>query len=388
MHQDHKAGEKVFVDYCGDPLSMIDPATGVATDAYLFVAVLGASGYTYAEATLNEQLPAWIDCHVHAFDFFQGVPRIVVPDQTRTAVQKPCRYDPALNVTYREMAVHFGTCIIPARPRRPRDKAKAEQGVLLVERWIIAALRNRSLVGIEAVNEAIDELLEKLNNRPLRRLKVSRRELFEEIDRPVLNPLPQRPYEFSQGKVKVRVNIDYHVEYEKHRYSVPYRYVHKEVDIRATAKTIEVFFNHNRIASHARSYQKHGFTTATDHMPRSHREHAEWTPSRLIRWAKKIGPATAELVETIMNERRHPQQGFRACLGIIRLGKTYSAERLEKACRRALRCGTHTYPSVHSILKNNLEDKPLPTKGAKPLPRHKNVRGSDYYSEEEDVHDN
>jgi transposase len=380
MRQEHKAGEKVFVDYCGDPIAMIDPASGETTEAQLFVAVLGASGYTYAEATLTQQLPEWIGCHVHAFDFFQGVPAIVVPDQTRTAVRKPCYYDPALNVTYREMAAHFGTCVIPARPRRPKDKAKAEQGVLLAERWIIATLRNRSLVGIDAVNEAIEELLTKLNHRPMRRLKVSRKELFEEIDRPALNPLPQKQYEFSQWKIKARVNLDYHVEYETHRYSVPYRYTHKEVDIRATARTIEVFLNHNRIASHARSYRRFGYTTAKEHMPRSHREHAEWTPSRIVKWAAKIGPATAELVETIMKERPHPEQGFRACLGIIRLEKRFSGERLEKACLRALRCRTHSYRSVESILKNNLEDKPLPTRTAKALPRHKNVRGSQYYT--------
>jgi transposase len=380
MRQDHKAGEKLFVDYCGDPISMIDPATGDAIDAQLFIAVLGASGFTYAEATRTQQLPDWIDCHVHAFEYFGGVPAIVVPDQTRTAVKKPCWYDPALNVTYQEMAAHFGICVIPARPRRPKDKAKVEQGVLSAERWIIAALRDRSLVGIQMVNEAIWELLKGLNDRPFRKLEATRQELFLDIDRPALNPLPQRRYEFAQWKLGVRVNMDYHVEFEKHYYSVPYRYARKEVDVRATAKIVEIFLNHNRIASHPRSFKPHRHTTSKDHMPHSHREHLEWTPSRIVTWAKKIGPSTAQLVETIMNERPHPEQGFRACLGIIRLEKRFSGERLEKACLRALRCRTHSYRSVESILKNNLEDKPLPQRAAKALPPHGNVRGNQYYA--------
>ena len=383
MRQEHKAGDKLFVDYAGDGIPMIDEVTGEATQAALFVACLGASNYIYAEATRTQQLPDWIGSHVHAFEYLGGVPAVLVPDQTRTAVRHPCRYDPGIQATYEDMARHFGICIIPARPRRPKDKAKVEQSVLIAERWILAALRHRHLVGLLTVNQAIRDLLPVLNDRPLRKLKTSRRQLFEEIDRPCLKALPERAYEYSQWKIGARVNLDYHVEFDKHYYSVLYRYVHREVDIRATASTIEIFLNHSRIASHLRSYQPFKYTTVAEHMPKAHRAHLEWTPMRIVNWAKKIGPSTALLVEQILRERPHPEQGYRACLGIIRLEKPFSKERLEQACLRALRCQTHSYRSVQSILKNKLEERPLPERSAQALPRHENVRGSQYYLMEE-----
>lgn len=380
MHQEHKAGEKLFVDYSGDGIPMLDVATGQPAEAQLFVAVLGASSYTYAEATPTQTIPDWIVSHVHALEFFGGVPRLIVPDQTRTGVKTSCRYDPELTPAYADMAKHFDTCVMPARPRRPKDKAKVERGVLLAQRWIIARLRHRVLVGIDAVNAAVSDLLKSLNTRPMRRLGKSRRELFEELDKPCLKPLPVQRYEFSEWKIGARVNVDYHVEFQNHFYSVPYNHRGREVDIRATATMVEILLNHGRIASHRRSHKRFGYTTVFDHMPRSHQKHLEWTPSRIIDWGKKIGSAAAELLERIMNERPHPEQGYRACLGIIRLEKRYGRERVEKACARALRCQRCTYRSVESILKNNLEDKSLPDRTAKSLPSHENVRGSRYYA--------
>ncbi len=380
MRQKHRGGEKLFVDYSGDGIPWVDPVTRKPQEAELFVAVLGASNYTYAEATGTQQLPDWLACHVHAFEFLGGVPEVVVPDQPRTSVSRPCRYDPDLNPAYGELARHYGTCVIPARPRRPRDKAKVEVGVLIAQRWIIAVLRNRTFYSIAEINVAIHELLEKLNRRPMRRLKRSRRELFEELDEPKLQPLADSRFEYSEWKIGARVNLDYHVEFERSFYSVPYQYARKQVDVRATARAVEILHQHKRIASHARLHKKFSYSTEKEHMPRSHREHLEWTPSRIIQWAQKVGPSTAQLLERIMEERPHPEQGYRACLGILRLSKTYGEERLEKASKRALPFRFHSYGSVESILKNGLEDQPLPEVSSKSLPLHENLRGSHYYN--------
>ena len=380
MRQTHRGGEKLFVDYSGDGIPWVDPVSGKPQEAQVFVAVLGASNYTYAQATSTQQLPDWLACHVHAFEFLGGVPEVVVPDQPRTSVKRPCRYDPDLNPAYGELARHYGTCVIPARPRRPRDKAKVEVGVLIAQRWIIAALRNRTFYSIAEINVAIHELLEKLNHRLMRKLKRSRRELFKELDQPNLQPLADSRFEYAEWKIGARVNLDYHVEFEKSLYSVPYQYAHKQVDVRATAKAIEVFHQQRRIASHARSYKKFSYSTEKEHMPRSHRAHLEWTPSRILNWAEKVGPSTAQLLERIMAERPHPEQGYRACLGILRLSKTYGEERVEKASKRALPFRFHSYGSVESILKKGLDDQPLPEVSSESLPVHENVRGSHYYN--------
>ena len=304
----------------------------------------------------------------------------MVPDQPRTSVNRPCRYDPDLNPVYGELARHYGTCVIPARPRKPRDKAKVEVGVQIAQRWIIAALRDRTFYSIAEIKGAIREKLEKLNAKPMRKLKRSRTELFEELDKPNLQPLPEKRYEYSEWKVAVRVNLDYHVEFNKSYYSVHYHHAQKQVDVRATARTIEIFLEHKRIATHARSYKKYPYSTLKEHMPRSHQAHLEWPPSRIIKWAQKVGASTAQLLERIMDERAHPEQGYRACLGILRLSKAYGEERLEKACRRALGCRSHSYRSVESILKNDLEDQPLPAASSRSLPFHENLRGSHYYN--------
>ncbi len=379
MRQEHRAGEKLFVDYAGDGIPWLNQITGEVHTAWLFVAVLGASNHTFALATATQQLPDWIEGHVKALEFIGGVPLIVVPDQPRVAVKQPCRYEPETNLTYRDFASHYDVTIIPARPGKPRDKAKAEVGVLLVERWIIAALRNRTFFSLKEINEAIALLLEKLNSRPMRKLRRSRKELFLELDRPALRPLPPTRYEYADWKI-ARVNLDYHVEYEKNYYSVPFQLAHEEVVVRAATKAVEFFFRTKRVASHALLPPRaHKYSTLLEHMPRAHREHAEWSPSRLIDWGKKVGPSTAQLIERILQERPHPEQGYRACLGILRLGKRFSEERLEKACARALGCRAYSYRAVESMLKNKLEAQPLPSVTAKALPVHENIRGGEYY---------
>lgn len=379
MRQTHLAGDKLFVDFSGDGIEIVDPRTGDREVAKLFVAVLGASNYTYVEPVLREDLPTWIGCHVRAFDFFGGVPKAVVPDNLKAGVTRPCFYDPEINPTYANLADHYGVTVLPARPYKPKDKAKAEQGVLLAERWIIAALRNRTFYSLGELIEAIWPLVDRLNERVMRKLKVSRRQLFESVDRPALGPLPSVPYEYADFK-HVRANIDYHVEYEHHYYSVPYRLRGAVLELRATTTTVEVLHNGTRVAGHARSSKKHAYTTNPDHMPRAHRAHAEWTPSRLISWARAIGPRTAELVEELIRQRPHPEHGYRACLGVFRLNKRYSDERIEKACARALFHRAVSYRSVEAILKNNLDQQETaPSPVQEPLPLHENIRGPRYY---------
>jgi transposase len=379
MRQEHKAGEKLFVDYAGQTVPVLDPRQGNAREAQIFVAVLGASNYTYAEATWTQTLPDWIKVHIHAFEFFRAVPEILVPDNTRSGVSHACRYDPDLNPTYQELASFYGAAIIPARPRKPRDKAKVEAGVLVVERWILARLRDLTFFSLMELNAAIRTLLDRLNTRPFRKLPGSRRELFETVDRPAMRSLPPTRYQYAEW-LKARVNIDYHIEVDKHYYSVPYQLVSKQVDVRLTASTMECLYRNKRVASHQRSYRKGGYTTCKEHMPTAHREYLDWTPERLVGWAQKTGTSAAALVETILASRPHPQQGFRACLGIMRLGNEYGEERLENACRRALFINARSYRSVKSILKNGLDKEPLP---ASPVPsdpiEHANIRGPAYY---------
>ncbi|MFQ6003956.1 MAG: IS21 family transposase [Woeseia sp.] len=379
MRQDHRAGEKLFVDYAGQTVPLIDRATGEVQDTQIFVAVLGASNYTYAEATLTQSLPDWIGSHVRAFRYFGSVPAIIVPDNVKSGVHLAHRYEPELNATYAEMGRHYGVAVIPTRSAKPRDKAKAEVAVQIVERWILAPLRNRTFFSLAELNAAIAELLEVLNSRPFKKLPGTRRSLFEMLDRPAMQPLPSAPYEYAEWK-KVRVNIDYHVAIDKHYYSVPYQLVKQQLEARITANTVELFNKGKRIASHRRSTRPGAHTTVNAHMPKAHREYAEWTPQRLVRWARETGPATAKLVATILASRPHPQHGFRACLGIMRLGKRYTAKRLEAASRRALAIGACSYKSIESILKNGLDKKPLPaTTIESPAIEHDNLRGPDYY---------
>jgi transposase len=380
MRQRHRAGEKLFIDYAGQTVPVVDRQTGEVRQAEIFVAVLGASNYTYSEATWSQSLPDWISSHVRALSYLGGAPEVLVPDNLKSGVTSPHLYEPDLNPTYQEMARHYGVAVVPARSGRPKDKAKAEQGVLLAERWILARLRNRTFFSLAELNQEIARLLMELNERSFQKLPGCRRSLFEELDRPALGPLPAAPYEYAEWK-KVRVHIDYHVQVARHYYSVPYQLVGMECEARATATTVEVFHRGRRVASHVRSSRKGGFTTVTEHMPAQHREHAQWTPERLVRWARETGDAVAAVAQRILESRPHPQQGFRSCLGVMRLSKRYGDERLQAACRRALATGTCSYKSIESILKNGLDQKPLP-QAAKPAPaiEHENIRGADYYA--------
>jgi transposase len=346
MRQVHRAGEKCFIDFSGDGIDVADPLTGECRTAKLFVAVLGASSLTYVEPVFNEDLPTWIGCHVRAFEYFAGTSAIWVPDNPKVGVTRADRYDPDLNPTYADLARHYGAVVIPARPRKPRDKAKVEAAVLLAERWILAVLRNRTFYSLDELREAVRGLVEKLNDRPMRRLKKSRRQLFEEMERTALMPLPTHAYELAFW-AKPRVAIDYHVQYEDHFYSVPYQLLGEQLELRATETTVEIFRRGRRITSHLRSYVKGGYTTKNEHMPRGHRDYAEWNPQWLIAWAKKVGPQTAALVEGIMAAKKHPEHGFKRCLGIMRLRKSYTDDRIERACgtrasvnRRASRTST------------------------------------------------
>lgn len=379
MRQTHRAGEKLFVDYAGQTVGVIDRATGEVRAAQIFVAVLGASSYTYAEATWTQTLPDWIGAHVRAFDYIGGTTEVLVPDNLRSGVSRACRYEPDLNPTYAELAHHYGVAVLPARVRKPRDKAKAESGVQLVERWILAALRHRTFFSLAEVNAAIAELLERLNDKPFKKLPGSRRSAFAQIDQPALRPLPAVPYVYATWK-KVRVHIDYHVELDGHYYSVPYALVKQQLDARLTERTVELFHKGQRVASHVRSTAKGRHTTVPEHMPKAHREYAEWTPQRLVRWAEQTGPATAGVIGQILATRVHPQQGFRSCLGILRLAERYGSERLEAACRRALRLGACRYKSLASILERGLDRQPLPEQTELTLPvAHDHVRGPGYY---------
>ena len=381
MRQVHKAGEKMFVDYAGQTLPIVDRSTGEIRDAQLFVAALGASSQTFAEVTWTQGLPDWIGSHVRAFSFYGGVAEIIVPDNLRSGVSKPCRYEPDLNPTYQEMATHFGCAVIPARVRKPKDKAKVEAAVLVAERFILARLRNRTFFSLTEANAEIRILVEQLNRRPFKKLLGCRQELFETLERPALRPLPTLPYQFAEWSY-ARVNIDYHAEVDHHYYSVPYVLIKQQLDVRLTATTVEFLHKGQRVASHLRSLQRYGHSTQNEHMPKSHREYAEWTPQRLVIWAAKTGPHTAALAETILASRVHPQQGFRSVMGLMRLAKTYTPERLEAACQRALATGACRFKSVASILKTGLDRQPLPetvTPQLSLLPEHDNIRGAGYY---------
>ncbi len=384
MRQTHRAGEKLFVDYCGPTVPVIDPTTGEVREANIFVAVLGASSYTYAEATWTQGLADWVNAHARAFEFLGGCPMMVVPDNLRSAVSKACRYEPDLNPTYQQMAAYFQVAVLPARPYRPRDKAKAEVAVQVVERWILARLRHQSFFSLAELNAAIGALLEDLNSRPFKKLPGSRRSVFEALDKPALKPLPVNRYVYTEVR-KARVHIDYHVELDGHYYSVPHPLVKAEVEVHTSAATVSFFHRGTQVASHARSWLKGQHSTLPEHMPKSHRKHAEWTPGRFLDWAADIGPATTGVVKHLLTDRPHPEHGYRSCLGLLNLAKKYGRQRLEAACKRALAIGSPTRKSVLSILDQGLDRVAL-TPRSEPDQRtldlteeHSNVRGPDYY---------
>jgi transposase len=379
LRQTHAPGDKLFVDYAGPTVPITDPITGEVRQAAIFVAVLGASNFTYCEATWSQSLPDWIGSHVRALERLGGVPALLVPDNLKSGVTRACLYDPELNPTYRDLATPYGTAVLPARPYRPKDKAKVEGGVLLVERWVLARLRHQRFFSLSDLNRHIAELMIALNSRPFKKLPGCRQSAFVELDAPALRPLPVTRYEFAEWKV-LRVGIDYHVELIGHYYSVPYRFAREQVDSRLTATPVELFHRGTRIASHVRNDARGRHTTIDAHMTPAHQAVQGWNAPRLLEWAGRIGPHVKAVVESILHQRRHPQQGYRACLGILRLGKTFGEDRLEAACERAIAIDALSYSSLKSILKNGLDKKPVnaPAQTCLPL-EHANVRGPDYY---------
>ncbi len=382
MRQKHLAGEKLFVDYCGPTIDIIDPDTGEIKSAAIFVAVLGASNYTYAEATWDQTLPNFIASHVRTFEFLGGVPLLLVPDNLKAAVTKACRYEPKINATYEDLAQYYGTAVLPARPYKPKDKAKVENAVLVVERWILAKLRHQTFVGLAELNQAIKKLLHELNHRPFKQLPGTRASQFAAIDKPALNPLPKSAYTFATFK-EARVHLDYHVQVADHYYSVPHALIKTLLTVRITQATVECFYQGERIASHRRSYRKGGYTTLTEHMPRGHQQYADRSPARFLRWATDIGPYTQQIVEALLNQLVHPEQNYRACLGLLNATKPYGKHRLEAACQLAITIGSPKRYSVLSILKRGLDKQPLmtATKTARIL-QHENIRGAKHYEQQ------
>jgi transposase len=369
------------VDFSGNKPHLVDRRTGELIPVELFVGVLGASSYTYAVATRSQRLQDWVRVHIGMAEYFSGSSEIWVPDNLKSGVTKPCSYEPVLNRSYQELAEHYGAVVIPARSGKAKDKAKVEVGVQVAQRWILATLRNRTFFELAELNEAIRQQLEVLNDRPMKHLGVSRRELFERLDRPVLKPLPSRPYELAEWK-RCGVNIDYHIDVERNYYSVPYQLVGEKVEARFTSTTVEVYFKNRRVASHQRLWGRGRHQTLSQHMPHSHREHAKWTPSRLIRWAERSGPSTGKLVSEILVRRSHPEQGYRACLGIMRLGRKHGLQRLEAACSRALFLRSYRYLTVKNILSSGQDRLPLEENlpSLPPTPDHDNIRGAEYYA--------
>jgi transposase len=380
--QTHHGGEKIFVDFC-DGIKLIDVDSGELVKTQLFVGALGASSYTFATATLSQELPVWLDCHVLMYEYYGGVSALTICDNLRSGVTRPDRYEAQVNATYRDFATHYGTCVFPTRIKKPRDKGKVEAAVLVAQRWILAALRHRQFYHLDELNAAISELLTGLNNRLMRHVKQSRRELYERLDVPALKPLPSRRYEYAEHK-QVRANIDYHIEFDERYYSVPYTLVGETLWCRATWRTVELFHKGKRITSHVRSRDKYGYSTHPEHRPASHRAHLQWTPSRLIDWGKQIGPHTAAVVEHVLRSKPHPEQGYRSALGLLRLSSRYGVPRLERACERSIAIGSACYRTVKTILIRHMDSAELPEQGQ---PTHSaaalgssNVRGGGYYN--------
>jgi transposase len=380
MRQVHIAGDKMFVDYSGKKPHYVEPTTGEVVEVELFIAVLGASSYTYAEATRTQALADFTASNARAFTFFGGVTKAVVPDQLKSAVTIANRYEPGVQRTFAELGRHYGMTVLPARPRSPRDKAKVEVAVQVAQRWILARMRNEKFASLGALNARIAELCAELNRRMMRHYKASRLELFERLDKPALRALPEEPFVHAEWE-QARLNIDYHAKVGEHFYSAPFTLVHEQLWARSTASTVELFHRGARVASHLRSNVPGRHTTDPRHMPAAHQKHAEWTPTRILGWASTVGPMTAKLAEAILAERRHPEHGYRSCLGLFRLAKRYGHARVEAACARALVAGARSYRHVDSILKHGLDRVPAldveRPEGARV--EHENVRGSDYY---------
>lgn len=381
MRQIHRAGEKLFVDYCGPTMAVVNPDTGEIRNAQVFVAVLGASSYTFACASWSQKQEDWLAAHVKAMDYFGGAPQIIVPDNLKSAVSKTHRYKPTITASYQQLAAHYQSVIIPARPYKPKDKAKAEVAVQIVERWIMARLRHHTFFTLASLNQAIAALLVDLNERPFKKLPGCRRSQFEQLDKPALRPLPAQPYQYAEIR-QARVHIDYHVEYDKHYYSVPHHLVKQAIEVQASASTVVFYSNGQRVASHPRSYRQGAHSTCAEHMPGTHRAIHEWSAERFVSWANDMGPATAEVVKKLLNRRQHQEQNFRSVLALLSNAKKYGRHRLDQACARALQINSPTRSSVESILKMGIDQIPLErteTQEELALDNHENVRGQNYY---------
>jgi hypothetical protein len=374
MRQQHKAGEKCFVDYCGQTIPIVSATTGEIRPAQIFVAVLGASNYTYAEATLTQSLPDWLSSHVRAFEYFGGTSAIVVPDNLKSGVSKACRYDPSLNPSYQQLSAHYQVAVIPARPYKPKDKSKVEVSVQIVERWILARLRHHTFFSLAELNQCIRALLLELNQKPFKQLPGNRQQAFERLDKPALRPLPQHPYRYVDIK-SVKVNIDYHVQYEDHFYSAPHQYVGEDLELHAGDTLITLYFGQQSVASHPRKFRP-GITTEPAHMPKRHQKHQQWTPGRLKNWALKIGPEVLAWVDTQLTTRDHPEQAYRICLGLLNLSRQYPSARLNAACRIANKAGLLRLKQIKSILVSNQDRLPEQLSFETELPQdHENIRG-------------
>ncbi len=386
MRQTHLAGDKLFVDWAGQTIGVVDPQTGAVHQARIFVAALGASNFTYAEARWTETLPDWIGAHVNALAAIGGVPKALVPDNLKAGITKPSRYEPGINRTYQDLADHYDCVVLPTRIRKPRDKAKVEVAVQIVERFVLAKLRDCTFFSLAELNTAIKDCVAAINAKVMRKIGASRTELLETLDRPALKVLPTKPFEYAEWK-RARVALDYHIEIAGHFYSVPSRLIGEIVEARITPATVEIFHKSTRVAAHAFSPVRRRHTTVPEHMPSAHRRYAEWTPTRMMAEAARIGPATVALFEAIMKAKPHPEQGFRSCLGILRLEKSYGAARVEAAAKRGNDIGATTCGSITSILQHGLDKAYRREDGtsANPAPpdagsiHHENIRGRGYY---------
>lgn len=389
MRQSHKPGEKCFVDYAGHTIPITNQDTGEVRYAQIFVCTLGASNYTFANATWTQSLPDWIDSHIKAFEYFGGVPEIAVIDNLKSGVNKSCRYEPEINKTYHDFAMHYGIVVVPTRARKPKDKAKVEVAVQIVERWILACLRNQTFFSLSELNTEISRLLEKLNSKQFKKLNTSRKQLFEEKEKPLLKQLPERLYELCEWK-KARVNIDYHIELNDHYYSVPYKHVSEEVELCFNSKIVSIYRKNIQIALHARRYEKGKYSTLMEHMPKAHQEYLKWDPTRIINWAGNIGPNTKALIQKLLESKQHPAQGYRSAIGIIRFEKVYGKERMENAAKRALTYRGYSYHSIKSILKKGLDKEEIKVQikerqDRKIISIHENIRGPEYFSVENTI---
>ena len=381
MRQVHEAGEKLFVDWAGQTVGIVDAKTGEVWQAQVFVAAQGSSQHTFAKAYETQQQRCWLNAHVEAFEFYGGLNQIVVPDNPKTGVDRACRYEPVLNQSYAELARFYDIAVLPARARKPKDKAKVENAVQQVERWVLAPLRDRRFFSLSEANQAIALLVEELGDKVMKGPGLSRRQLFEAEDKPAMRPLPEGRWHYAEWK-RAKVGPDYHVEAEGHFYSVPFTSVGSQLDVRISLGTVEMYADGERIASHRRSLSRRGFTTDPSHMPEGHRAHADWTPERIVRWAQTVGPSTAAFCQALMNSRAHPEQGFRPCIGTLRLEAKFGKERLEAACGKAASLGSLSCQSVKSILDKKLEAV-QETPNLFALPSHENVRGKEYYTAQE-----